>query len=107
MSQLFKKTYERDKLDKFLEQICSKNKKYYLLNKESYKRAQLLNLIVPLIADLNNYYHQSKQFYILRVAKYAHFVTIIRQICRSNDIMWLSSINYNKSKYAMSYFIYL
>jgi len=107
MCQIFRKPYEKGKLQKILEQICSKNKKYFLLNKDSYKRAQLLKLLSPFMEDLIKYYHVSKQFYVSRIIKYTHFVTIIRQICRSNNILWLSTINYDKSKYNMSYFIYL
>ena len=52
------------------------------------------------------YYQESKRFYVERDFSYNSFVNIIRQICKSGDIMFTSKIKYNESKYNIDYFIY-
>lgn len=51
-------------------------------------------------------YHISKQFYIERKMTYNSFTNIVRQICKSNNIMFTSQIKYNESKYNIDYLVY-
>ena len=37
---------------------------------------------------------------------YKNLITIIRQICKYNNIPFTSDIKYSKSKYEITYFIY-
>jgi len=55
---------------------------------------------------IKNYYHLSKQFYLERKMTYNSFTTILRQICKNNNIMFTSQIKYNESKYNIDYLIY-
>jgi hypothetical protein len=55
---------------------------------------------------LKHYYHLSKQFYLDRKMSYNSFTTIVRQICKNNNIMFTSQIKYNESKYNIDYLIY-
>jgi hypothetical protein len=41
-----------------------------------------------------------------RKITYNSFVTIVRQICRLNDVVFTSQIRYNESKYNIDYFVY-
>ena len=106
MSQLFKKKYDIDKLISFLNKICIKKTNHFILTKDSYKRAQLLNILDPFIQDLKLYYFPSKQHYITRPMRFSYFVTVVRQLCKHVNLGWASDITYDKSSYTMNYFIY-
>lgn len=106
-TQLFKKTIPIKVLYDLLDKICIKNDKYYLLNLESYKKAVYNNLIIDFIEACKPYYHESKLKYIERKIDYKNLITIIRQICNSNNIIYTYQIKYNKSKYDIIYFIYI
>ena len=44
--------------------------------------------------------------YINRKQNYSSFLTVIRQLCRVNNISYTSKIIYNKSSYDIVYYIY-
>ena len=106
-SQIFKKQVPKELLYDLLNKICIKNDKYYIFNKISYKKGDFLKLLEPFRTSLLDFYHISKQFYITRKLTYSSFVTIIRQICRLNNIDYISKIIYSKSSYDIIYNIYL
>ena len=106
MSQLFKIKYDPEKLISFLNKICIKKTNNFVLTKDSYKRAQLLNILDPFVEDLKSYYFPSKQHYLTRPMRFNYFVTIVRQICKHCNLGWASDITYDKSSYSMHYFIY-
>ena len=91
-SQIFKSHIPKELLFDLLDKICMKNNNYYILNKISYKKCEFLQLLDPFYSALSEYYHVSKQFYITRKQTYSSFVTIIRQICKLNNINYISKI---------------
>ena len=105
-SQIFKSQIPKEQLFDLLDKICIKTDKYYILNKISYKKCEFLNLLEPFCEEISAAYHKSKQFYVTRKHNYSSFVTIIRQICRQNNINYVSKIVYNKSTYDIIYNIY-
>lgn len=105
-SQIFKKQIPRKVLFDLLEKICSKTEKYYIFNKIAYKKCEFLNLLDPFLDTLLPSYHKSKQFYLTRKRKYSSFITIIRQLCRLNSIIYDSKISYTKSTYDIVYHIH-
>ena len=105
-SQIFKNQISNEQLFDLLEKICIKNDKYYTLNKISFKKCEFLNLLEPFCKEISSAYHKSKQFYITRKHNYSSFITIIRQICKLNEINYVSNIIYNKSTYDIVYNIY-
>ena len=77
--------------NKIIQQIEKiKNDKYYTLNKVSYKKAEYLELLQPFLDSIDEYYYESKKFYLTRKQNYNSFITIIRQICRQNNINYIS-----------------
>ena len=106
-SQLFKKDVPKEILFDLLNKICINNGKYYILNNISYKKGEYLEIIKPFIKNIMEYYFESKKFYAERKQNYTSFITIIRQICRLNNINYTSKILYNKSSYDIVYYIYL
>ena len=105
-SQIFKDQIPKELLFDLLNKICVKNNKYYTLNKLSYKKAEYSELLIPFLDSIKIYYYDSKQFYLTRKQNYNSFITIIRQICRQNNINYASKILYNRSLYDIIYQIY-
>lgn len=105
-SQIFKNQISKQVLFDLLDKICIKNEKYYLLNKISYKKGEYEKLFEVFYQLILPYYYKSKQFYVTRKHNYISFVTIIRQICKINNIHYTSKINYSRSSYDITYYIY-
>ena len=108
MSQNFKKKYDINKFINILLKYCSNEKKSeYIFSPITYKKMIYNNLLDPLLLELQDYYHKSKQFYIKREITYKNILTIVRQILNSLFIPYNSKIIYNKSKYTINYIIYI
>ena len=105
-SQIFKKKLPKEILYDLLNKICVKNKEFYTLNKIAYKKGEFQKLLEPFLEILSDYYHISKQYYVTRKLTYNSFITIIRQICKTNNINYVSKIIYLKSNYDIVYYIY-
>lgn len=104
--QIFKKNYPKESFITFIDKFAYKNNNYYLINKSYYKRAIFLDIINDFIDDIKEYYHISKRKYVDNVNNYSKFMTIIRQICKINNINFVSKIIYTKSTYDIIYYIY-
>jgi hypothetical protein len=90
-----------------LDEICLKTDKYYLVDMNAYRKIMYnQERCAKFITDILEYYHSSKQFYVTRKISYNSFTNVVRQICKSNNIMFTSQIKYNESKYNIDFFIY-
>jgi len=56
--------------------------------------------------QIREYYYLSKRFYLERKMSYTNFTTVLRQICKFNEITYTSQIKYDKSRYDIIYNIY-
>ena len=81
--------------------------KYYILDKTIFKKLQFNNYIQNFLDNIINYYHISKQYYVTRTITYNNFLTIVRQICKINNIKIIKKILYNKSSYDIIYYVYI
>lgn len=88
-----------------LDKVCDSENNNYIFNKNSYKKMHDLKLFEILIDDLKEYYHKSKLYYLTDCNKYNKFLTIIRQICKYNNIEYYIKITYERSKYSQTYYI--
>ena len=79
---------------------------YYLINKSSFKKAEFNNLLNSFRDSIKQYYHKSKLYYVERELTYSKFITLLRQICKCNNISYTSKIKYDKSTYDIFYYIY-
>lgn len=104
--QIFRNLVPPQLLFDLLEKISLKTDKYYLVDMNSYRKLIYNNYHNQLADDLVEYYHISKQFYIQRKMTYNSFTNIVRQICKTNNIMFTSQIRYNESKYTIDYLVY-
>jgi hypothetical protein len=105
-SQIFKQRVPIEILYEILEVICVKNDKSYVLNNISFKKALFNNYISDFYEKCRPYYHNSKYQYLDKKLTYNSFVTVVRQICKSNNVMFCSKIKYENSSYDLHYFIY-
>lgn len=106
--QIFKDDIPNNILYELLSEICTtKNDKYFVVDKIAFKKAQFNKILQPFLDSLDKYYHESKKFYLKRKLNYTKFVTIIRQICKKNEIPFSNTIKYDKSTYNIIYYIYL
>jgi hypothetical protein len=106
LKQIFKQNVPSSLLYELLEQICLKTDKYYLIDNNAFKKMTFLSLSDSFLNEILPYYHISKQFYVTRKFNYTSFTNIVRQVCKSNNIMFHSTIKYNESSYTIEYFIY-
>jgi hypothetical protein len=104
--QIFKKSVPKELLFEILDKICLKTDKYYLFDMNAFRKLQFHQYYVSFFELLKDYYHIGKHFYLERKLTYNVFTTIIRQICKNNNIMFTSQIKYNESKYNIDFFIY-
>ena len=82
-----------------LEEICLlKNDKYFIINNDAFKKMKLLNIYDSFIKELTPFYKPSKQYYLTRPAKYTSFLTLLRHVCKANNIIYSSKIKYDKSR---------
>lgn len=106
LKQIFRENVPTQFLFDILDKVCLKTDKYYLVDKNAYRKVTFHEYHTSFLETLLPYYQDSKKFYIERDFTYNSFVNIVRQICKSNDIMFTSKIKYNESKYNIDYFIY-
>jgi len=106
-SQILKEKIPSQILYDFCEKISVfTTDNYYLLNKSSFRKAGFNNLIIGFIDSIKQYYHKSKLYYVERELTYSKFITLLRQICKCNNISYTSKIKYDKSTYDIFYYIY-
>ena len=106
MSQIFKSKVDSQLLFDLLEEICIKTDNKYVLDNTSYKKGVFKEIIEPFLETIKPCYHLSKQYYISRKISYKMLTTIIRQICRLNNIYYKQNIIYRQSQYEIVYSIY-
>ena len=106
MSQIFKTKPSIDILFNLLEKICKSDKKFYIIDKASYKLGIYNNEIDNMYKVLEPYYFDGKKFYINRKHDYKHFLTVVRQICNINNIPYNYFNEFDKSTYSIVYKIF-
>lgn len=112
MKQIFKQKIDKNILFFYLEKVCIKNTNHFIFDTDSYKRGQMLyenenKCENDIFCDkIIENYQDSKKYYITRDNSYKKFCTILRQICKVNNIQFTKKIIYMKSKYSIKYYIY-
>ena len=105
--QIFRKQVPIELLMNLLEKICLKTEKYFLIDLNAFKILKYNNYEKDFCKELLEYYHTSKTHYVTREFTYKSFTNIVRQICRSNAIMYSSKIKFEKSEYNIDYYVYV
>lgn len=105
-SQIFKDNVPNKLLFDFLENTSIKHNNYYLFDKCAYKKALLKDTVYDFLSECRKYYHTSKYKYLDKPLTFNSLVTVIRQICKCNNITYTSKIKYDHSTYDLLYYIY-
>ena len=88
-----------------LDKICENSKMKYTISSTTFKKARAE--IQLFLEECKPFYPTSKIHYLERSPfQYKHFLTVIRQICKSNQLKYESSILYNHSSYEIIYYVY-
>ena len=102
---LFKSDISHNVLYDFLNIFCRVENDYYIIDKLIYKKYEYNNYIQTFFDKIKHYYKPSKMFYTTREINYYNLLTVIRQICKNNNIPYSSKIKYDKNKYYIIYYI--
>jgi len=105
-TQIFKKQIPNELLFELLNKLSSKTDKYFIFNKNSFKKGNFDSTFLKFMEECIPYYQVSKRKYLERKLTYNSFTTILRQICNFNRIKYTSQIKYDKSVYDIIYYIY-
>lgn len=105
-SQLFKIPIPNSILFDLLNSISIYNDHCYTINRAAFKKGQFNGLIDKFIDNCKPFYHKSKCKYFDTPFLYNNFITVIRQICKFNNIAYKSDILFDCSKYEIEYFVY-
>ena len=105
-SQIFKYKLPNELLFDLLDVMCIKNNNKYIIDYNSYKKGLFNDFIINFIEKCKDYYYLSKtKKYLDRKLTYQGFLTIIRQICKFNNVSYTSEIKYERSDYGIFYYI--
>jgi len=97
-----------DIFDDFVKTNFARENNYYIFNYLTFKKIIYEKQIEPFLTQLKNYYYKNKHFYIERPdITHNQFNTILRQICKKNNIHIEIKIKYENSKYSPEYHIYI
>lgn len=105
-SQLFKTPIPNNILFDLLKSISIFNNNCFIINRSAFKKGQFNGLIDTFIDNCKPYYHISKYKYLDKPFLYNKFITIVRQICKFNNIIFKSLILFDSSKYEIEYYVY-
>lgn len=103
--QLFKIAPPLETLFELLEEICSNELEYFIVDTMAYKKMLFSNREKHFLETILPYYHTSKQYYITREFTYNSFVNIIRQLCNFHHHSFMASKKYNHSEYNIRYIV--
>ena len=107
MNGIFTKKIPIEMLYIFFDKIGIKKDKHYVFNYNCFRVMIYHNYNEEFIQSLLEYYTPSKLYYLTRPITYNSFVTIIRQICKINNVEFKTKILYQHSIYNIEYYISL
>ena len=89
----------------FLSLHCPIENDYYVIDKLIYKKFEYNTNISEFFDLLKNKYKKNKQFYLNREINYNNLLTVLRHICKYNNIPYFSKMKYDKNNYYIIYYI--
>ena len=89
----------------FLDKVGIKKDTFYLFDYNCFRVMMYHKYNEDFINMLHEYYNPSKRYYLTRPTTYNSFITIIRQICKINDVEFKTKILYQHSIYHIEYYI--
>lgn len=78
--------------------------KKYIVDVNTFKKISYEDELTDFIDILKKYYYKNKFYYLDESSMtYNRFSTIIRQVCKNNDVAYIRDVKYIMSKYTVSY----
>ena len=105
-NQIIKTLIPNETVFSFLQMNCIKNGNCFIFNTIAFKRGLYNESIKTFLGECDKHYHCSKKKYLDIKSNYSKFVTVLRQICKSNQLKYTSQIKYERSTYEIIYYIY-
>jgi hypothetical protein len=105
-NQIFKTPIPNEIIFLFLQMNCIKNGNCFIFNTISFKKGLYNESIKAFLEECDKHYHFSKKKYLDINSNYAKFITVLRQICKCNELKYASQIKYERSAYEIIYYIY-
>lgn len=93
-----------EEFEPFIKQHCMQEEGKYIVDFNVFKRLMYDDDLSKFMELLKNYYYKNKYYYLEESnMTYNRFSTIIRQLCKNNDVTYERNIKYIMSKYTVSY----
>lgn len=107
MSQIFRKPVPIHIIYDLLDIVYNNefSSDYYIFTISSYKKLCYNHHDTVFLSQIAPYYYNSKLYYVERQHTYKTFCTILRQICKINNIKITTKTTYYNSSYYMDYYI--
>lgn len=101
-NQLLKGVVEE--FEPFIKKHCMQEEKKYIVDVNTFKKISYEDELTDFIDILKKYYYKNKFYYLDESSMtYNRFSTIIRQVCKNNDVAYIRDVKYIMSKYTVSY----
>ena len=104
-NQIFKTTVPIELIWDFFKHNFTETDTHIHITKYLFCKTVYNNNITLFIDSIKEHYYLSKRKYIDRELTYKYFLTIIRQLCNAHNILYSTTLIYNKSSYEIEYFI--
>ena len=105
-SNMFYSTIPPQLLFDVLEQVCIIRDEYYIFNILAFRSLKYRNLYPAFANHILSYYRPHYQSFVTRPLTYKSFVTILRHICKMNNIRFDCKDNYSSPGYNIDYYVY-
>jgi hypothetical protein len=106
MSNIFNKNLPIIDFYNFLKIYCNFENNFYIFDSNIYKKyVYEENFLQNFINNLKTLYKKKNLFYLNRDLNFNNFSTILRHICKSNNIDYHKKIQYYKNSYNIIYYI--
>ena len=89
-----------------LEQVCVKRNEYYIFDLLAFRSMKYRNLYPEFANKIISHYRPHYQSFVTRQLSYSSFVTILRHICKMNNIKFDCKDNYCSPGYNIDYYVY-
>ena len=107
LEKIFKSKVPLEILYRILDAYCVKKSNHYVIDETFYRQMRYhVDIYQEWIKEIRNYYHESKRFYAEREISYNNLVTMIRQVCKTHQIVFKKEKCYRNCTCENAYELY-
>ncbi len=106
-NQLFKTIPDHAIVFGYLDDVCYRDRDYFVVDDVVHHRMRYDNRITSLYDYLRPFYHTSKRKYLDERCSRNGFLTVLRQLCKLYCLQFVSKVVYRNGTYANTLTIYL